>query len=333
MRKSAFDDALDDMIQTRLPENSRRNDEAFERRLGGPLPGHQAMLPVDRLEADPHQPRKEFPQETLRRLADSIRDRGLLQAILIRPGANGKFLIVAGERRFRAARMAGLAEVPCVLHELGDRDALIIALMENLHREDLTDIDKSDALNELYRMTGDSWEEIAHKVHLSPSRVKSLAEYRKLAPPVQQLLRTGQLSGFRARPLIRLDPPDQVELATRAVTEGLSEPAIRRAASRLKPTPRSKAADLKAADSTKGTLQSTDIDDSDSKEAPNSPVPDVPEVPEVPEVPQVPRLIADLWHTMEEAVRLLRSTGGLAIPEARARTRELMAELDHTLDP
>jgi ParB family chromosome partitioning protein len=184
--------------------------------------GQVRSLAVDQLSGDPAQPRQTFPEESLAELAESIRTRGVLQPILVRPSGAGRYRIVAGERRYRAARLAGLDEVPCLVREFSDDEALAVGLIENVHREDLTDIDKSDALRRLKDLTGQGWEEIARAVHLSHVRVRTLASLQTLAVPVKEAIRARRVAGRVARVLKPLPEPLQVELLEEAVAEGLT---------------------------------------------------------------------------------------------------------------
>ena len=232
MRRSPTEADLDRLV-SHLQFHGEQTKQVLDSRIGQPLPGHVIQIRIDHLDPDPRQPRRSFPEQALRELAQSIGDQGILQPILVRSARGGRYLIIAGERRFRAARLAALDTVPCMVHELTDDQALVLALMENLHREELTDMEKTDALAQLRELTTKTWEEISDLVRLSVSRVTALAALQRLAEPVKEQVRSGALSGFKARVLLPLDPPDQVQLAARAATENLSEPELRSAARKI----------------------------------------------------------------------------------------------------
>jgi ParB/RepB/Spo0J family partition protein len=188
-------------------------------------------IPLGDLEPDPFQPRKEFPEGSLRQLAASIEHHGLLQPLLVRPrqgpGSEGKYWIVAGERRYRAAKLLGLESLPCRVQAYQNLTAAVAAMVDNVHREDLSDIDKAEALLRLKQMTEKSWDEIAGLVRLSSTYVRALAGLLKLEEPVKQLVRQGEIPTRTAIALRPLPPRTQVELARRAAAEGLSAEAVR----------------------------------------------------------------------------------------------------------
>jgi ParB family transcriptional regulator, chromosome partitioning protein len=188
-------------------------------------------LSVAHLEPDPFQPRQEFDEESIRELAASIEQHGLLQPLLVRPrqgpGSEARYWIVAGERRWRAAQLLGLTQVPCRVQPLEDLAAAVVALVENVHREDLSEIEKAEGLQRLKQLTGKSWDEVAGLVRLSHAYVRRLAGLVKLEEEVKELVRRGKISARTAIALKPLLPAEQIELAHRAVAEGLSAEAIR----------------------------------------------------------------------------------------------------------
>lgn len=206
-------------------------------------------LPVDRLRPNRRQPRSRFDEAGLDELAESIRAQGVVQPVVVTPDAGESFTIVAGERRWRAARRAGLAEVPVVVREVaGDQQLLELALVENLQRSDLNPLEEAEA----YRMLRDefqlSQEEIGSRVGKSRPAIANTLRLLNLPQEVHDLLRDGRLTAGQARPLLALErAEDQVRWAQRAAEEGLSAREIEQAVSRpaaprtRKPPPRPEA--------------------------------------------------------------------------------------------
>ena len=189
-------------------------------------------LPVTQLAPNRKQPRRDFDSEALAQLAASIREQGLVQPIVVSPSDNGSYTIVAGERRWRAAQLAGLEQVPVVVRSVGgDRELLELALVENLQRSDLNPIEEALAYQALHDEFGLSQEEVAQRVGKARTTVTNALRLLNLPPEVQDLLRSGRLSAGQARPLLALGrPAEQVELAQRAVREGLSARDLEQAA-------------------------------------------------------------------------------------------------------
>ena len=171
-----------------------------------------------------YQPRSDFDDASLEELAESIRTQGLVQPIVVTPASEGKFTIVAGERRWRAARRAGLLEVPVVIRELeSDRQLLELALVENLQRSDLNPVEEGEAYRSLKDSFGLSQEEIARQVGRARSTISNAVRLLTLPEEIQDMLRDGRLTAGQARPLLSLDDGErQLELARKAVQEGLT---------------------------------------------------------------------------------------------------------------
>jgi ParB family chromosome partitioning protein len=179
---------------------------------------------IDAIDPNPFQPRRNFSGTALASLADSIRSTGIVQPVLLRRAQEPeRFQLIAGERRWRAARLAGVAVVPAVIRDLSDRDALELALTENLLREDLNALEVAkayEALQEQFRL---SQEDIAARLGVSRSAVANTLRLLKLPPEVQALLRDGSVSAGHARALLSFDSPDQQSrVAALIVKEGLS---------------------------------------------------------------------------------------------------------------
>ncbi|MGE3173321.1 MAG: ParB/RepB/Spo0J family partition protein [Planctomycetota bacterium] len=191
------------------------------------VPGSEMRLvPVDRIQANPHQPRTSIQDGDLGELADSIRESGVLQPILVR-ARGGAFEIVAGERRWRAAKLAGLAEVPVVVRAITDQESAVFALVENVQREDLNAMEKAQAFRELQKQLQVSQEEIAKKVGLERSTVANFVRLLDLTPAVQEHVSRGTLSMGHARALLAIKDKDvQVRLADAVIRQGMSVRAL-----------------------------------------------------------------------------------------------------------
>lgn len=186
-------------------------------------------LPVDRLTPNRMQPRASFEDDGLEELAESIRTQGVVQPLVVTPLEDGSYSIIAGERRWRAARRAGLDTVPVVVREVaGDQELLELALVENLQREDLNAVEEAEAYQALQERFELSQEEIAARVGKGRSTVTNSLRLLKLAGPVRDLLRDGRLTAGQARPLLTLDEDEQVSLAERAAREHLTARRLER---------------------------------------------------------------------------------------------------------
>ena len=179
-------------------------------------------VPIAAIGSNPKQPRRSFDEEPLEALAASIREVGVLQPVVVR-SKNGGYELVAGERRLRAARMAGLATIPAVIRDTDDSEGLREALIENLHREDLGALDLAEAFQELLDDLGATQEQLAARLGISRPHVANTIRLLNLPPDVQQLLAERRLSAGHARALLGLeDEEGQVSLALRAVADDLS---------------------------------------------------------------------------------------------------------------
>jgi ParB family transcriptional regulator, chromosome partitioning protein len=195
--------------------------------LGGDEPGPTAneslaSLAIDALQPGRYQPRLRIAPETLGELAESIKAHGVVQPILVRPLAAGRYEIIAGERRWRAARLAGLAAVPAVVRDVSDRHALAIALIENIQREDLNPLEEAAGLKRLIDELGMTHAETAEALGRSRAAITNALRLLELAPPVQELVRDGKLDMGHARALLALPTLAQIELAREAAARGLS---------------------------------------------------------------------------------------------------------------
>ena len=192
-------------------------DEALRTDTSGSL-----CLPISQIEPFAGQPRRRFDEDALQDLADSIREHGIIQPLTVRRLSSGYYQIIAGERRWRAARIAGLSEVPAIVIEADDRKMTELSLIENLQREDLDPIEEAEGYKTLmdnYQLTQ---EEAAERVGKSRSAVANSLRLLGLCPEVRQMLQSGVLSGGHARALLPLKAGLQLEAAKAVAAQGLS---------------------------------------------------------------------------------------------------------------
>ena len=179
------------------------------------------QVPVDLIVPNPFQPRRHFPEETLKELADSILSSGVLQPILVRR-VDGKYQLIAGERRLRAAKLAGLESVPAMIRDLGDRETLELAVTENVMREDLNPIEVAHAYDSLQRFQL-SHDDIAGRIGVKRSTVTNSLRLLRLPEQVQEMVTNREVSAGHARALLGLESAErQNELARLIVKRGLS---------------------------------------------------------------------------------------------------------------
>ncbi len=185
-------------------------------------------LPIEYLQRGKYQPRKDMNPGKLQELSDSIKSQGIIQPIVVRKLEPEKYEIVAGERRWRAAQLAGLQQVPVVIKAVDDRTAMAIALIENIQREDLNPLEEADALRRLLDEFAMTHQQIADAVGKSRTTVTNLLRLIELHPDVKKLLITRQLEMGHARALLSLDGPKQVAAANKIVKDGLTVRAAER---------------------------------------------------------------------------------------------------------
>ena len=207
------------------------------------LPRRVLDLPIDALRPNPNQPRIEFDEASLRSLSDSIRRYGILQPLTVRRTDEG-YELIAGERRLRAAKLAGLDEVPCIMLDVNMEDASLIALIENLQREDLNPMEEALGFQKLMESYGLTQEETAHIVNKSRPAVANALRLLNLPEEVTAMVADGTLSAGHARAILSFAPELQVETAKNAARSGASVRELERqarAAQREKKTPRATA--------------------------------------------------------------------------------------------
>ena len=190
---------------------------------GGPEPGEELVeLSIELLQPGSHQPRRNFDAEQLESLADSIRAQGVVQPIVARPIGNGRYEIVAGERRWRAAQKVGLKNIPAVVRSLDDRAAMAVALVENIQRADLNPLEEATALKRLIDEVGLTHEQCSEAVGRSRVQVTNLLRLFELNDDVQMLLRSGKLSLGHAKVLLGVTGPRQTSMANLVIARQYS---------------------------------------------------------------------------------------------------------------
>ncbi|SFR35284.1 chromosome partitioning protein, ParB family [Litoreibacter janthinus] len=212
----------------------------------------ERLVPIERIEPNPDQPRRDFVLADLEELAESIRAKGIIQPLIVRPHPkdSGRYEIVAGERRWRAAQMAQVHEVPVVVRQLDDTEVLEIAIIENIQRADLNPVEEATGYRQLQDKFGHTQEQLAAALGKSRSHIANLMRLLSLPDDVVQMLRQGDLSSGHARALITTDNPS--ELARKVVKDGLSVRETERLAKsgieKKKPSQKQKARPEKDAD-------------------------------------------------------------------------------------
>lgn len=192
-----------------------------------------STLPLNEIVPNKEQPRKTFDETALQELADSIKQHGVLQPLLVRPLANGGYQLVAGERRWRASRLAELKEVPVIIKELSDTEAMEIAIIENLQREDLNPIEEAEGLQALIDKCGYTQEEVATSVGKSRPAITNSLRLLKLPEEVRQMTKDGEISAGHARALLAFDnAPMMLECAKQIVDKKLTVRDVEKMAKR-----------------------------------------------------------------------------------------------------
>ena len=187
---------------------------------GPPTGSPYREIPVHEIRPNPSQPRSRYDDETLRGLARSIVEVGLLQPVVVQETADG-YTLISGERRWRAAQLAGLENIPALLRHADETGSLTQALIENLQREDLTPLEEASAFRDLIDQHGLTQQEVAHRVGKGRATVANSIRLLRLPPPILELLETAQLTAGHARALLAVsDPKYATHIAKRAVAEG-----------------------------------------------------------------------------------------------------------------
>ncbi len=179
-------------------------------------------IPLIDIEPNRNQPRKDFDADKLEALAESIKEHGVVSPILVTPNKNGTYKIVAGERRWRASKLAGLHEIPCIVKEFDDREVSELALVENLQRDDLNPIEEAEGYKHLIDAFALTQDEVAKKVGKSRSAVANSLRLNNLCPEVKDMLKEDKLTQGHARALLTLPTETQLMLAEKIVQDGLN---------------------------------------------------------------------------------------------------------------
>ena len=201
-------------------------------------PQAPSALPISQVESCAGQPRKRFDQEKLEELAESIRQHGVIQPLTVRKLSSGYYQIIAGERRWRAARLAGLTEIPAVIIEADDRKAMELAMIENLQREDLNPMEEAEGYRMLVENYGMTQEQAAQRVGKSRSAVANALRLLALSPALRQMVEEGRLSAGHARALLPLSPALQEQAAAAILKNDLSVRQTEQLVKRLQAAPK-----------------------------------------------------------------------------------------------
>ena len=197
-----------------------------------------STLPISQVESYAGQPRKNFDQEKLEELAESIRQHGIIQPLTVRKLSSGYYQIIAGERRWRAARLAGLTEVPAVIIEADDRKAMELAMIENLQREDLSPMEEAEGYKILVENYGMTQEQAAQRVGKSRSAVANALRLLAISPALRQMVEDGRLSAGHARAMLPLSPALQEQAAATIIKSNLSVRQTEQLVKRLQSAPK-----------------------------------------------------------------------------------------------
>ncbi len=210
-RRTALGQGLDALIPLEQPLETRSTDRTIE------------YVPADALLPNPYQPRRFFPEASLSDLSESIKERGVIQPLIVRVSAQGSYEIVAGERRWRAARMAGFHTIPVIIRHLSDSESLEIALIENLQREDLNPLDTAEAYDTLIRKFSYTHEDLAKRIGKDRTNITNHLRLLKLPDPIKEHLRQERLTMGHARTLLAVEHlPTQLNLSGKVINRKLS---------------------------------------------------------------------------------------------------------------
>ena len=192
--------------------NTRRLGKGLEALLGEDATNNNSstdvkvmQIDINMLDANPNQPRRDFGEESMDELKASVSVHGVIQPLLVTKALNGRYMIIAGERRWRAARAAGLSSVPAIVKDYSDRELMEVSIIENLQREDLNPIEESEAMRSLVEIYGLTQEEVAERIGKSRSAVANSLRILNLPEHILEYLRSGQLSAGHARALLALE--------------------------------------------------------------------------------------------------------------------------------
>ncbi len=228
-KKRGLGRGLDALLGSGISEEANATDGGDS----GSKDGDFATLPVDLIQRGRYQPRRDFNPDSLRELADSIAAQGVVQPIVVRPVGQGRYEIIAGERRWRAAQQAGLSEIPTVILDVSDQTAMAMGLIENIQREDLNPLEEATALHRLLNEFELTHQQIAQAVGKSRTTVTNLLRLLELNEDVKQLVEAGKIEMGHARALLGLQAQAQSDGAREVVKKGLSVRETERLVRRL----------------------------------------------------------------------------------------------------
>ena len=228
-KKRGLGRGLDALLGGALSEEGSTTEKGNSKSDGSNL----GSLPVDLIQRGRYQPRRDFDPDTLRELADSIAAQGVVQPIVVRPVGEGRYEIIAGERRWRAAQQAGLNEIPAVIRDVSDQAAMAMGLIENIQREDLNPLEEATALHRLLNEFELTHQQIAQAVGKSRTTVTNLLRLLELNEDVKGLVETRKLEMGHARALLGLQAQAQTDAAKEVVKKGLSVRETERLVRRL----------------------------------------------------------------------------------------------------
>lgn len=202
--------------------------------------GDSFKLKISEIRPNPYQPRKDFDQEGLKELAESIKENGVFQPVLVRKSSVSGYELVAGERRLRASKLAGKKDIPAILVNFDDKQMMEVSLLENIQRKDLSPIEIAEAYEQLIKKLGYTQEQLANRVGKKRENVANILRLLKLPAEIQVLVNQGKLSYGQARTLLALDNEEQmITLAHKAAKEGTSvrelEKVVKQGSRKLKP--------------------------------------------------------------------------------------------------
>ena len=225
MKKRGLGRSLNAILNTK-PEENDSDVAVLERQESAPAQETVVQpsnsLPLTFLQRGQYQPRREMDQDALQELADSIKQHGILQPILVRKLAESSYEIIAGERRYRAAELAGLAEIPVIVKDIPNETAMAIGLIENIQRENLNPIEEAGAFQRLLNEFGLTHQEVANSVGRSRTAVSNMLRLLNLNESVQRFVENGDIEMGHARALLSLEGEDQLKAAMMVVERGLS---------------------------------------------------------------------------------------------------------------
>jgi ParB family chromosome partitioning protein len=222
-------------LEALISVNRNGLETAEKQPISGAVPGSMVItIPLSRISSNPRQPRKRFEREKVAEMADSIREYGVIQPIVVREDGSGGYQVVTGERRLLASREAGLTEIPAILREFEDPELLPVALVENLQRKDLNPIEVAQALKVLIDEFGFTQEEIGRKLGMSRSAVANTLRLLELEPKIRLALEKGELTAGHGRALLSVDGKDgRAQLFQEIVKKGSSVRAAEKAAKKI----------------------------------------------------------------------------------------------------